>query len=259
MSSFFSPVSRSGYRFIRSVTTSVLALSALVVGTSVTTLEAKADPWSTGSLPYSTMTQQFLDPISGISSFDLDPSPVIGDKFVDIMDIDNIRPIDPGAPLSQASTITFSVDTMSALPWHFDLDMFDEGATPAIGPGFISYDIAITPPTSPVCDMVICGPYFEKIGFAASIMGDATAKKTVYDMNGMVVAELFPGAMVDITPLMLDKLLIIDEWDPGMVGSVDNLVNNFSQTPGPLPLLGAGAAFGFSRKLRSRIKMSHFS
>jgi hypothetical protein len=29
--------------------------------------------------------------------------------------------------------------------------------------------------------------------------------------------------------------------------------NNF-QTPGPLPVLGAGAAFGFSRKLRSRIK-----
>lgn len=28
------------------------------------------------------------------------------------------------------------------------------------------------------------------------------------------------------------------------------------QTPGPLPLLGAGAAFGFSRKLRCRIRSS---
>lgn len=28
------------------------------------------------------------------------------------------------------------------------------------------------------------------------------------------------------------------------------------QTPGPLPILGAGAAFGFSRKLRRRIKAS---
>ena len=29
-----------------------------------------------------------------------------------------------------------------------------------------------------------------------------------------------------------------------------------SAVPGPLPILGAGAAFGFSRKLRSRIKAS---
>ena len=29
-----------------------------------------------------------------------------------------------------------------------------------------------------------------------------------------------------------------------------------SEVPGPLPLLGAGAAFGFSRRIRSRIKAS---
>jgi len=31
-------------------------------------------------------------------------------------------------------------------------------------------------------------------------------------------------------------------------------VNGTSSVPGPLPLLGAGAAFGFSRRIRSRIK-----
>ena len=36
---------------------------------------------------------------------------------------------------------------------------------------------------------------------------------------------------------------------------MDNFLNIY-QTPGPLPLLGAGAAFGFSRKLRGRIKAS---
>ena len=32
--------------------------------------------------------------------------------------------------------------------------------------------------------------------------------------------------------------------------------NTYAQTevPGPLPLLGAGAAFGFSRRIRNRIK-----
>jgi len=34
---------------------------------------------------------------------------------------------------------------------------------------------------------------------------------------------------------------------------LDN-IQDYHQTPGPLPILGAGAAFGFSRKLRGRIK-----
>jgi hypothetical protein len=39
-------------------------------------------------------------------------------------------------------------------------------------------------------------------------------------------------------------------------GAVTQYVDRINQTPGPLPILGAGAAFGFSRKLRSRIKAS---
>jgi hypothetical protein len=46
-------------------------------------------------------------------------------------------------------------------------------------------------------------------------------------------------------------------------GVVDTFTNRLAQitpqsnsVPGPLPILGAGAAFGFSRKLRSRIKAS---
>ena len=42
-------------------------------------------------------------------------------------------------------------------------------------------------------------------------------------------------------------------------GSINSLQNSFGQTdippvPGPLPLVGIGAAFGFSRRIRSRIK-----
>jgi hypothetical protein len=43
-------------------------------------------------------------------------------------------------------------------------------------------------------------------------------------------------------------------------GSINSLENSFRQTqvPGPLPILGAGMAFGFSRKLRRRIKANVF-
>jgi hypothetical protein len=44
-----------------------------------------------------------------------------------------------------------------------------------------------------------------------------------------------------------------DSWTISGNAEVDNITNTF-QTPGPLPILGAGAAFGFSRKLRGRIK-----
>jgi hypothetical protein len=37
--------------------------------------------------------------------------------------------------------------------------------------------------------------------------------------------------------------------------ALDNVKNRFT-TPGPLPILSAGAAFGFSRRLRARVKAS---
>ena len=42
-------------------------------------------------------------------------------------------------------------------------------------------------------------------------------------------------------------------------GSLDNFQNTFRQVdhvPGPLPILGAGMAFGFSRRLRRRIHLN---
>jgi hypothetical protein len=47
----------------------------------------------------------------------------------------------------------------------------------------------------------------------------------------------------------------------GVIQSVTSTVNVVdaptpSEVPGPLPLLGAGAAFGFSRQLRQRVKLA---
>jgi hypothetical protein len=53
----------------------------------------------------------------------------------------------------------------------------------------------------------------------------------------------------------LDKLYIVDTAVANN-DTIDAYQNVYRQVPGPLPILGAGAAFGFSRKLRSRIKAS---
>jgi hypothetical protein len=54
------------------------------------------------------------------------------------------------------------------------------------------------------------------------------------------------------------EIWVKDSWNVTGAAEVDNITNTF-QTPGPLPILGAGAAFGFSRKLRGRIKAARLS
>jgi hypothetical protein len=54
-------------------------------------------------------------------------------------------------------------------------------------------------------------------------------------------------------------IYVKDSWTATGGVQVDVITNTFSAVPGPLPILGAGAAFGFSRKLRSRIKTARTS
>jgi hypothetical protein len=57
-----------------------------------------------------------------------------------------------------------------------------------------------------------------------------------------------------ISPIY-DHLYITDTYTvTGATVGIDKITNTFESVPGPLPILGAGAAFGFSRKLRGRIK-----
>ena len=64
------------------------------------------------------------------------------------------------------------------------------------------------------------------------------------------------GSNTGLVPILnpTANIYVKDSYTVGAGGQLDNYTNTF-QTPGPLPILGAGAAFGFSRKLRSRIKV----
>ena len=64
--------------------------------------------------------------------------------------------------------------------------------------------------------------------------------------NGSLAEFNYP-----LTPI--DKIVVTNTYTPGG-GAIDNAQNTFRNVPGPLPILGASAAFGFSRKLRGRIK-----
>ena len=60
-------------------------------------------------------------------------------------------------------------------------------------------------------------------------------------------------------PNTYNTIYVKDSYTTGPNGQLVSINNEFKQTPGPLPILGAGAAFGFSRKLRGRIKAARLN
>jgi len=62
----------------------------------------------------------------------------------------------------------------------------------------------------------------------------------------------------DSSPISGKLISVTDTWDTCPecnVRAVTNTYNQTTQVPGPLPLLGVGAAFGYSRRLRNRLKV----
>lgn len=89
--------------------------------------------------------------------------------------------------------------------------------------------------------------------------GTTSLVKTIYldDTFTTPIATLIStnGSSLDMVPLVGAGTVIWvkDVYSASGTTGLDNITNKF-MTPGPLPVLGAGAAFGFSRKLRHRIK-----
>ena len=90
-------------------------------------------------------------------------------------------------------------------------------------------------------------------------------QKEVIDAVGLTIdtLESMDGVPEGPMPISETFINVTDSWDlnpnTGTVMSISNTYTQTNQTqvvPGPLPILGIGAAFGFSRKLRKRIKGS---
>jgi len=113
------------------------------------------------------------------------------------------------------------------------------------------------------------GPWFKFVDLGVDVNGIGTysvsVTKSVYDSNAMTnllgsitFTQTQSGASKTPELILPDNtynhLYIVDSYAVTGVAGIDKITNTFEQVPGPLPILGAGAAFGFSRKLRSRIK-----
>ena len=119
--------------------------------------------------------------------------------------------------------------------------------------GSYSYDLAIIEPYKSV------GWMFKDVELDVDHAGSGqVVTKVVKDAIGSTIATLesVNGMPIGPVPLSGTSISVTDSWDLNpATGTIMAISNTYTQTvPGPLPLLGAGAAFGFSRRIRNRIK-----
>lgn len=111
------------------------------------------------------------------------------------------------------------------------------------------------------------------LNYTLAIIGSSSTFKDVevdsdHTGSGNSVRKVIVSPAVDITttdgsiaisPLSGTFVDVTDTYRVTNTGGLNSFSNGFTQTsnlpvPGPLPLIGLGAAFGFSRRLRNRIK-----
>jgi hypothetical protein len=173
-----------------------------------------------------------------------------------------------------AGTFTLSdVTILSGLASTCEIANF-----PPTNPNLASVDVNFGPPTivgpttgSYWYSLTSTSPYqeFQSISMNMDIGGlqAASATKNIYSappnlsglfdpltLIGTVTTTGGSTAFVNLTNQTLSTIYVGDSFIIGNSTSLNSISNNFVAVPGPLPIFGAGAAFGFSRKLRSRIK-----
>lgn len=161
--------------------------------------------------------------------------------------------VDSGSPTVYNVDVTFgnffppepgviSTDFPSSIPglFEYDLDIFPSGMT---------YDSGALSSTM-------------SSSYGNNVVSTRVIKNVINDPGFQLVSE--NGARV-FGPFAIRNLTSIKVKDEYIVylGSLKNFRNSFTQldaappdtqpTPGPLPVLGAAAAYGYSRRLRGRI------
>jgi hypothetical protein len=156
------------------------------------------------------------------------------------------------APSAGAGAVRFEWNQLPPPGYAGDLwQVITDFEPTLIGPaaGTFTYKLRITDPAYTFKDV--------QLGVLAPI--NSTVRKEVYADSGFttLVQDLTVNGTGSSGFVAFDQsyqhLWVRDTYTVAAGGVLDEFENGFRQVPGPLPLLGAGAAFGFSRKMRRRI------
>jgi len=157
-------------------------------------------------------------------------------------------------------TVTKTVTGIWRIKAEFNGDTF-----PQSNPGKLSFKASITSPTNVFFNTGLSNT--TDTTFMGTSQAMATYTNLVPVSSGIAMSPLMSlnGAAANTSfnpnPNSVEVAL---EWYTTGNATLSDITSSFTQTaspvtnqvPAPLPLLGAGAAFGFSRRLRRRIKTS---
>lgn len=224
MSHLESGAIRFGAHLLQSTVSSALALSALAGGVMLSGGEAKAVIcWGPGTFPASTVT-------CSAGNFTLDWMAGPNGGFGDI----ELEDLVPGVTGDEAKA---------------DVDW-----TPSLTTGAGTYQYSLTHDLHPFIEsslVIVANPLATNPNF--------TATKLIYDNSSFTGPALATITVNQDNPQGMATYISTKNQIWVQVDysgtEIDNIVD-YHQVPGSLPLLGASAAFGFSRKLRCRIKAS---
>jgi hypothetical protein len=239
----------------RSTTLSKALLAAVLVGGTVLTANSAQAGWiATPPIGGATGAKCLLGP-PGLPNDCFSTSYTLGDKTISLINRSTLV-------AANDDVVEFTYDpTNLNTPWNVSLDFNPNRNNILNDTGFLRYKFEIDP-------VLGRGNFFDQVKLANQgdiTNGEYTITKTFWnsDYTVQVIADALTNPVspdgISLASLRLKTLYIQDEWNvqPGANGSINSLQNSFGQTsdvPGPLPLVGIGAAFGLSRRIRSRIK-----
>jgi hypothetical protein len=157
-------------------------------------------------------------------------------------------------------TVTKTLSGIWRIKAEFDGDTF-----PITSPGKLSFKASITSPTNVffntglfnTTDTTFGGTSQAKATYSSFVpVSSGIAMNPLMSLNGAAANTAFGPRPSSVAVAL--------EWYTTGNATLSDITSTFTQTaspvtnkvPAPLPLLGAGAAFGFSRSLRRRIKTS---
>jgi hypothetical protein len=185
---------------------------------------------------------------------------LLGDKLFKL-----INPAIPGSPgalpgLTKPGHVDFVWLNPDGLPNTYEDDswttaiVFDGPVTGANGTpltGYMDYTLQIVDPAWRFKTAAL-----DSTATTAGGPIDVTVTKTIQGLTPAPYLSSIDGS-TDARPLNGTFITVRDDFNVKSTGTLTSVTNTFTQAhgvPGPLPLLGAGAAFGFSRRIRSRMK-----
>jgi hypothetical protein len=221
-----------GGRLTKSVATSAFALSALTGGVMLSGGEAKASAICFTFFP---ITQN-------------PPVPCVDGEWTNTYD---------SFTYSETSeTGAIRLEGINGSPDQANVRINFDNATPAGSSGEYKYKITYSGDQPPITKIGMDVDEGTVVGHVYAVSKSVYTDSTYSNLVGdLFVDENTVDDVLDVSSLNLNEYWIKDTWSITTTGIIQ-IVNTY-QTPGPLPILGAGAAFGFSRKLRSRIKGVH--